>query len=136
MILDFGLRPRKQAYEPMSFEILFRESKIDNPKPVLSYVELFKMAGLSVIALMLVVIGAEADAQQPTKVPRIGYLFNTSLYAAAFRVEAFRQGMRELGYVEGKNIVIEFRYSEAEIDRLHGLVAELVRLKVNLIVAS
>jgi putative tryptophan/tyrosine transport system substrate-binding protein len=77
-----------------------------------------------------------AEAQQPKKVPQIGYVFNTSHSAAAFRVEAFRQGLRELEYVEGKNIVIESRYAEGKLDRLLGLVAELVRLKVEVIVTS
>jgi putative tryptophan/tyrosine transport system substrate-binding protein len=78
-----------------------------------------------------------AEAQQPKKVPQIRYLFfNTSHSAATFRVEAFRQGLRELEYVEGKNIVIESRYSEGKLDRLLGLVAELVRLKVEVIVTS
>jgi putative tryptophan/tyrosine transport system substrate-binding protein len=77
-----------------------------------------------------------ADAQQTTKVPRIGYLTNTSLSGNAVRTEAFRQGLRELGYVEGKNIVIEWRYLEGKPDRLPSLAAELVRLKVDIIVTS
>ena len=64
--------------------------------------------GLSVIAFVLVVAGAVAQAQQPTKIPRIGYLAATSGAARTRRTEAFRQGLRELGYVEGKNIVIEW----------------------------
>jgi putative ABC transport system substrate-binding protein len=77
-----------------------------------------------------------ADAQQPKKVPRIGFLVATSLSALAARTEAFRQGLRELGYVEGKNIIIEHRYAEGKLDRLPALAAELVRLKVYVIVAS
>ena len=65
---------------------------------------------LLLIGLMWTMI-LSAEAQQPKKVPQIGYVFNTSHSAAAFRVEAFRQGLRELKYVEGKNIVIESRYS-------------------------
>ena len=53
-----------------------------------------------------------AEAQQPTKIPRIGYLSGSSLSAISARIEAFRQGLRELGYVEGKNIVIEWRSAE------------------------
>ena len=71
------------------------------------------------------------EAQQPKKVPRIGWL--TLGYPA--RSEAFRQGLRELGYVEGKNIAIELRSAERELDRLPSLAAELVGLKVDLIVA-
>ena len=75
-------------------------------------------------------------AQQPTNVPRIGYLSAPSLSASAARIEAFRQGLRELGYVEGKNIVIEWRSAEGKSDRLPALAAELVRLKVDLIVTG
>jgi putative tryptophan/tyrosine transport system substrate-binding protein len=75
-------------------------------------------------------------AQQPAKVPRIGYLGGFPLSASAARVEAFRQGLRELGYVEGKNLVIEYRYAEGKFDRLPALAAELVRLKVNIIVTG
>src|SRR5438094_10453609 len=75
-------------------------------------------------------------AQQPKKVPRIGFLSATSPSAIAARVEAFRRGLRELGYVEGKNIVIEWRYAEGKLDRLGELAAELVRLKVDVIVSA
>ena len=77
-----------------------------------------------------------AEAQQPTKVHRIGYLTASSLSAITFRTEAFRQGLHELGYVEGKNIVIEWRSAEGKADRLPGLAAELVRLKVDIIVSA
>ena len=77
-----------------------------------------------------------AEAQQPTKIPRIGYLTAASLSAIAARIEAFRQGLRELGYVEGKNIVIEWRSAEGKLDRLPALAAELVRLKVDVIVTA
>ena len=77
-----------------------------------------------------------ANAQQPTKVPRIGYLTASSLSANAARIEAFRQGLRELGYLEGKNIVIEYRHAEGKFDRLPALAAELVRLKVDVIVTA
>jgi putative ABC transport system substrate-binding protein len=69
-------------------------------------------------------------------VPRIGFLATVSPSTISDRVEAFRQGLRELGYVEGKNIVIEWRYAEGKADRLPGLAAELVRLKVDIIVTS
>ena len=77
-----------------------------------------------------------AQAQQPTKVPRIGYLTGASLFANSARHEAFRQGLRELGYVEGKNIVIDWRSAEEKLDRLPALAAELVRLKVDIIVTG
>jgi putative ABC transport system substrate-binding protein len=77
-----------------------------------------------------------AESQQAKKLPRIGYLSGTSPSVNSARVEAFRQGLRELGYVEGKSIVIEWRYAEGKLDRLPALAAELVRLKVDVIVAS
>ncbi len=77
-----------------------------------------------------------AGAQQPTKVPRIGYLSAVSPSANAVRIEALRQGLRELGYIEGKNIVIEYRYAEGKLDRQSELAAELVRLKVDVIVTA
>ena len=85
---------------------------------------------------MLFALCSHAEAQQPTKVPRIGYLTAASLSSIAARIEAFRQGLRELGYVEGKNIVIEWRSAEGKLDRLPELAAELVRLKVDVIVTS
>jgi putative tryptophan/tyrosine transport system substrate-binding protein len=77
-----------------------------------------------------------AEAQQAGKVPRIGFLSGSSLSAVSARVEAFRQGLRELEYIEGKNIVIEYRYAEGKLDRLPALAAELVRLKVDIIVSG
>jgi len=76
------------------------------------------------------------EARQTTKVTPIGYLSGPSLSANAARIEAFRQGLRELGYVEGKNIVIEWRSADGKLDRLPALAAELVRLKVAVIVTS
>ena len=77
-----------------------------------------------------------AEAQQPKKVPRIGFLYAGSPSGQLARAQAFLQGLRELGYVEGKNIVIEYRYAEGKYDRLPGLVAELVHLKVDVIVTG
>jgi putative tryptophan/tyrosine transport system substrate-binding protein len=88
------------------------------------------------LCAMLLALCFLAQAQQPTKIPRIGCLSAISLSANAARMEAFRQGLRELGYVEGKNIVIEWRYAEGKLDRLPALAAELVRLKVNIIVTT
>ena len=86
--------------------------------------------------LLIVVLGwgEFAEAQQPKKVPRIGFLNGSSLSPILARYEAFRLGLRELGYVEGENIVIEQRFAEGKIDRLPELAAELVRLKVDVIV--
>jgi ABC-type uncharacterized transport system substrate-binding protein len=76
-----------------------------------------------------------AEAQQAAKVARIGYL-STNLAALPNRPEAFRQGLRDLGYVEGRNLVIEYRYAEGKVEQLPALAAELVALKVDVIVAS
>src|SRR5438094_9800322 len=77
-----------------------------------------------------------AEAQQPKKIPRIGFLGATSPSIESTRIEAFRQGMHELGYVEGKNIAIEWRWAEGKFDRLPDLAAELVRLDVDVIVTG
>jgi ABC-type uncharacterized transport system substrate-binding protein len=95
-----------------------------------------KWVGMFAIALTFAFGGVVAQAQQPTKVPRIGYLTAGSLSTSSARIEAFRQGLRELGYVEGKNIVIEWRYAEGKLDRFPALAAELVRLKVDVIVTG
>jgi putative ABC transport system substrate-binding protein len=76
-----------------------------------------------------------SKAQELKKVPRIGFLTNSSSFFPG-RIEAFRQGLRELGYVEGKNIVIEWRYTENKLDRAPTLAAELVLLKVDIIVSG
>jgi len=88
------------------------------------------------VATVILAFVHPAEAQQPTKVPRIGFLSAVSPSTISDRVEAFQQGLGEFGYVEGKNIVIEWRYAEGKADRLPGLAAELVRLKVDLIVTS
>src|SRR5215470_4220605 len=91
---------------------------------------------LWLVMLLFLATGTFAEAQQAGKVPRIGFLGGSSPSAISARIEAFRQGLRELGYVEGKNIVIEWRYAEGKFDRLPALAAELVRLKVDVIVTS
>jgi putative tryptophan/tyrosine transport system substrate-binding protein len=94
-----------------------------------------KMTVLTQCAMLLALFYS-AESQQPAKIPRIGYLTAASLSAMAYRTDAFRQGLSELGYVEGKNIVVELRSSEGKPDRLPALVAELVRLKVDVIVTG
>src|SRR5262249_15962928 len=89
-----------------------------------------------VFSAMLLALCLPVAAQQPKKVPRIGFLGVTSPSTIAARIEAFRQGLRELGYVEGKNIVIEYRWAEGKFDRLPDLANELARLKVDVIVTS
>ena len=79
---------------------------------------------------------ALGDAQQPAKIPRIGFLSPVSPSDTALWHQAFRQGLRDLGWVEGKNIGIEYRYAQGKTDRLPDLAADLVRLKVDIIVAA
>ena len=98
--------------------------------------ENLKWSGVVALGIAFALGGAVAHAQQPTKIPRIGYLTAAYLSAISARIEAFRQGLRELGYVEGKNIVIEWRSAEGKLDRLPALVAELARLKVDVIVTT
>ena len=86
------------------------------------------------LAAMLTRSEGFADAQEAARVFRIGFLISPNASFISFRVAAFRQRLRELGYVEGKNIVIEYRYAEGKLDRLPALAAELVGLKVDVIV--
>jgi putative tryptophan/tyrosine transport system substrate-binding protein len=95
-----------------------------------------RRAFLTTLAGGLLAAPLAAEAQQTGKVPSIGYLSGPSLSANAARIEALRQGLRELGYVEGKNLVIEWRSADGKLDRLPGLAAELVHLKVAVIVTS
>jgi putative ABC transport system substrate-binding protein len=86
------------------------------------------------LGVLFLAFAPPAQAQQPNKVPRIGFLATVSPSTISDRVEAFRQGLRELGYVEGKNIVIEWRYAEGKPEG--EVAAELVRLKVDVIVTA
>ena len=95
-----------------------------------------KLVGIVALVIAFAMCGAAA-AEQPKKVYRIGFLSAVSASSIpANRIEAFRQGLRELGYVEGKNIVIEYRYADSKQDRLKEVVAELLRLKVDVIVTG
>ena len=91
---------------------------------------------LRTVSVGLLAAPLAVEAQQPGRVPRIGVLSLTSPSDRPPLLDAFRQGLRELGWVEGQNIVIDYRYAEGRVDRLPDLAAELVRLKVDLIVAS
>jgi putative ABC transport system substrate-binding protein len=125
-ILDFRLNSQDRTKTCRTAIVWFRsdnrKSAIQNPK----------WLGLSVIACVLVVAGATAQAQQPKKVPRVGFLTT----AGQSSKEAFRQGLRELNYVEGKNIIIDYRQTEGKAERLNELAAELARLKPDVIVAG
>lgn len=91
---------------------------------------------LGLLTAFLLTTAALAQAQQATRLPRIGYLSGVSPSAETARRHAFSRGLRELGYVEGETIIIEHRYSEGKYDRLAGLANELVRLKPDLIVTG
>jgi putative ABC transport system substrate-binding protein len=80
--------------------------------------------------------GGRAQAQQPAKIPRVGFLIAASTAVTATYIQAFRQGLRDLGYVEGKTIILEIRGGEAKYHRLPDIAAELIRLKVDIIVAG
>ena len=85
---------------------------------------------------MLFVLCVPAQGQQPKKIPRRGYLALSATPNAPARANALRQGLRQLGYAEGKDILIEYRYAEGKLDRLSELAAELVRLKVEVLVTA
>jgi len=113
----------------------------DNPKSktcpeLCRRIQNLKRAGLFAVIITLTVCGARAEAQQPARIPRIGILIGSSASRYSARVEAFRRRLRELGYVEGKNIFIEYRYAEGKLERLPDLAAELVGLKVDVIVTT
>jgi putative tryptophan/tyrosine transport system substrate-binding protein len=96
-----------------------------------------KAALLSIlVVVVLLAVDVMAYAQQPTKVPRIGFLTLNSSSTFSACDEAFRQGLISVGYIEGKNIVIEWRSAEGKLDRLPALAAELLRLKIDIIVTA
>ena len=109
------------------------KSLSDNPK---SAIQNPKWLGLTVIAFVLVVAGAVAEAQQPKKVPLIGYLSSGTAASESTRSEAIRLALREIGYIQGQNIAIEFRYGHGKLDRAAERVSELARLKVDIIVVT
>jgi putative ABC transport system substrate-binding protein len=87
------------------------------------------------LCTLLFVLSAPVEGQQPKKVPRVGYLAAVSASADAPRLEAFRRGLRDLGYVEGQNIIVEYRHENRDFDRLPILAAELLRLNLDVLVA-
>jgi putative tryptophan/tyrosine transport system substrate-binding protein len=88
------------------------------------------------LCALLPALCASAEAQQPAKIPRIGWVSGSGdPNTPGPQVEAFRQGLRDIGYVEGKNMVVEYRYAEGKMDRIPSLVAELVQLKVDVLVS-
>jgi len=91
---------------------------------------------LALIILFGLTSFQRASAQQPTAAPRIAYVVGSTRSAMIARTDAFRQGLRELGYVEGENIIVEWRFADGKFDRLPAIAAELVRLKVKVIVSA
>jgi len=95
-----------------------------------------KTISVSILAVVILAFVHLAEAQQTKKVPRIGYLGTGSPSSTKEVVEAFQQGLRDLGYIEGQNITIEYRSTEGMAERLPNLAAELVQLKVDIIVVG
>jgi putative tryptophan/tyrosine transport system substrate-binding protein len=91
---------------------------------------------VSIFAVVILAFVHPAEAQQANRVPRIGWLVTGVPSSSALSLEAFRQGLRDFSYIEGKNIQIESRYAEGKLDRLPSLVAELVQLKVDVLVSG
>src|SRR4030095_12362778 len=106
-------------------------SHSDNRK---SAIQNLKLVGLVALAVAFMLCGARAEAHPPTKIPRVGILFIGGRDQP--HLEAFKQGLRERGYTEGKNIVLNYRYAEGKVDRLPSLAAELCELKVDVIVTT
>jgi putative tryptophan/tyrosine transport system substrate-binding protein len=129
--LDFGFSIEPQENKLMN--AFPSKSLSDNRK---SAIQNPKWLGLSVIVFVLVVCGAVVEAQQPGKIFRIGFLDSSTASGSAGLVEAFRQEMRKLGWIEGKNIAIEYRFAEQKPERLPELAADLVHLRVDLIVVT
>jgi putative tryptophan/tyrosine transport system substrate-binding protein len=115
------------------FRTRFSYSLPDNRK---SKIQKRKLAEIVAVAVVFALCGAVASAQQPKKVPRIGYLLAGDAVRESARSEAIRLALRERGYIEGQNIAIEYRYAEGKWDRLPELASELVRLKVDIIVTG
>jgi putative ABC transport system substrate-binding protein len=86
------------------------------------------------LCALLLALGLSAEAQQQTKVPRIGYVSGSGPVTSDPRFDAFRQGLKDLGHIDGKNMVIEYRGAEGKPDRYPSLVNELVELKVDVLV--
>jgi putative tryptophan/tyrosine transport system substrate-binding protein len=95
------------------------------------------IGSLLVIPVLILALSSFSNAQQPKKVPRLGFLSGSGdVNTPGLQVEAFRRGLRDLGYIEGKNILVEYRYIEGTADRIPSLVAELVQLKVDVIIVT
>jgi putative ABC transport system substrate-binding protein len=137
-IFDFRFSIETQENKPMN--AFPSKSLSDNPKPVLSHAEGSaiqnpKWLGIAV-AVAFALCGAVANAEQPKKVPQIGYLSAIDKATESPRIEAIRRALRELGYIEGQNLVTHYRYADGNFARMAKLAEELVLLKVDLIVTT
>jgi putative tryptophan/tyrosine transport system substrate-binding protein len=135
-IFDYG---EKQMHK--KFRLRFGVSVSDNRKSKTCgepcrTIENLKLVGIFTIGVAFAMCGAVVEAQQPKKVPRIGYLSAQDPALDSTRSEPIRLALRELGYIEGQNIAFEYRYAEGKADRFPELAAELVRLKIDIIVAA
>jgi putative ABC transport system substrate-binding protein len=130
--LDFGFSiwAKEMIRTSRTASLCFRS---DNQK---SAIQNPKWWGIFAFALTFGFGWAAAEAQQPAKVPRIGYVDAGSPATTGHRAEAFMQGLRELGYVDGRNIVIDYRWAEGKLERLPGFVSDLVHTRVDAIVSS
>jgi ABC-type uncharacterized transport system substrate-binding protein len=117
------------------FRVRFFGSQFDNLKSKIQNRKLAELLSI-IVALAFAFGGAVADAQQTGKVLRISYLDDSTASGSAVLVEAFRQELSKFGWIEGKNIAIEYRFAEQKNERLPELAADLVRLKVDLIVVA
>src|SRR5881296_3209989 len=88
------------------------------------------------LGVILLAFSFPANAQQPKKIPRIGFLGNSTAVLEANLIGPFREGLRDLGYIEGKNISIEYRWAEGKYERFPDLIAELIALKVDVVVIA
>src|SRR6266481_5745452 len=95
-----------------------------------------KKVAVLTLGALLYALCLPVQAQQPTKIPRIAFLGGATAPALSKRLESFRQGLRELGYFEGKNIVIDYRYGEGNQERLPGFASELVSSKIDVIITG
>src|SRR5437762_5617888 len=143
MILDFGSWildwGEKQMYNTLRIWFSFSRPDHRKSKPCPeSYRRIQNRKWLELFAFVvaLTLCGARAEAQQPKKVSRIGYLSSFHPASESARSEGIRLALRELGYIEGQNIATEYRYAEGKLDRARELAAELVRLKVDIILTA
>jgi putative ABC transport system substrate-binding protein len=135
MIFDFRL-PILDCGEDQMHETIWMQFLSFRPDNRKSKIQNLKWVGLFAFVVVLTTCGAKAEGQQPKRIPRIGFLSGASPATNVSRHEVFRQGLRELGYVEGKNILIEYRYAEGKPYLLRNLAVELVRLQVDIILTA